>query len=274
MRLRVSRLVKMTRFNEIVNIYKLLKAEWKKKSPNLPKCHEYLTQSKILLIEFSFLPTNMSEVKQEELLIARNILEIAVLYSIQVEDVAGFERNMAQLKPYYFDYQPFMPDSSFKYHILGLNLLFLLSENRVADFHAELELIPFENLSNLYIKHPLSLEQYLMEGCYNKIFLAKANVPSPYYTLFMDTLVVTIRNEIANCIDKAFEKIPIDDLAKMLYFKNDVFLTDFIKKKQWTVGSDKCVHLKAEIEKEQKKLPDIGIAEQVIEYARQLEMIV
>ena len=45
----------------------------------------------------------------------------------------------------------------------------------------------------------------------------------------MDTLVETTRNEIANCVDKAFEKIPVDDLARMLYLKNDT-LPDFIKK--------------------------------------------
>ena len=79
---------------------------------------------------------------------------------------------MAQLKPYYLDYQSYTSESTLKYQILGLNLLFLLSQNRVAEFHTELELIPYKNLNNLYIKHPLSLEQYLMEGCYNKVIIA------------------------------------------------------------------------------------------------------
>lgn len=56
------------------------------------------------------------------------------------------------------------------YPLLGLNLLFLLSQNRVAEFHIELELLPVDKiLNNVYIKHPVSLEQYIMEGSYNKV---------------------------------------------------------------------------------------------------------
>lgn len=35
-----------------------------------------------------------------------------------------------------------LPESSFKYQLLGLNLLCLLAQNRVAEFHTELELLP------------------------------------------------------------------------------------------------------------------------------------
>lgn len=36
----------------------------------------------------------------------------------------------------------------------------------------ELELLPVKELqSNIYIKHPVSMEQYLMEGSYNKVCL-------------------------------------------------------------------------------------------------------
>lgn len=34
----------------------------------------------------------------------------------------------------------------------------------------ELELLPVKELqNNIYIKHPVSMEQYLMEGSYNKV---------------------------------------------------------------------------------------------------------
>lgn len=81
-----------------------------------------------------------------------------------------FCRYMAQLKCYYFDYQNCLEESAYKYQLLGLNLLFLLSQNRVAEFHTELELLPMEHIQNdVYIRHPLSIEQYLMEGSYNKV---------------------------------------------------------------------------------------------------------
>ena len=37
-------------------------------------------------------------------------------------------------------------------------------------FLQELELLPAKDLyQNIYIKHPVSIEQYLMEGSYNKV---------------------------------------------------------------------------------------------------------
>ena len=47
--------------------------------------------------------------------------------------------------------------------------------------------------SNIYLKHPVSMEQYLMEGSYNKVFLAKGNVPAESYIFFVDILLKTIR---------------------------------------------------------------------------------
>nr|KAF6290012.1 proteasome 26S subunit, non-ATPase 8 [Pipistrellus kuhlii] len=80
------------------------------------------------------------------------------------------------------------------HQLLGLNLLFLLSQNRVAEFHTELERLPAKDIqTNVYIKHPVSLEQYLMEGSYNKVFLAKGNIPAESYTFFIDILLDTIR---------------------------------------------------------------------------------
>lgn len=40
--------------------------------------------------------------------------------------------------------------------------------------------------------HPCPL-QYLMEGSYNKVFLAKGNIPAESYTFFIDILLDTIR---------------------------------------------------------------------------------
>lgn len=50
------------------------------------------------------------------------------------------------------------------HQLLGLNLLFLLSQNRVAEFHTELERLPAKDIqTNVYIKHPVSLEQVRMD---------------------------------------------------------------------------------------------------------------
>ena len=39
----------------------------------------------------------------------------------------------------------------------------------------------------------MSLEQYIMEGSYNKVLLAKGNVPAESFTYFIDILLNTVR---------------------------------------------------------------------------------
>ena len=46
--------------------------------------------------------------------------------------------------------------------ILGLYLLRLLTLNKLAEFHMELETYSIEQLSNVFIKHPIQVEQDLM----------------------------------------------------------------------------------------------------------------
>ncbi len=84
-----------------------------------------------------------------------------------------------------------IPASAQQYQILGLNLLRLLALNRIAEFHTELELIPLEKHDNIYIKHPIQLEQYIMEGAYGKVFDAAKDLPAPSYAFFMEYLMQT-----------------------------------------------------------------------------------
>ncbi|KAM4879769.1 26S proteasome non-ATPase regulatory subunit 8 isoform 2-T2 [Sylvia borin] len=174
-------------------LYEQLKGEWGRKSPNLAKCGEALGRLKVALLDLNFLPTSGSSMTKQQLILARDILEIGAQWSILRKDIPSFERYMAQLKCYYFDYKEELPESASRHQLLGLNLLFLLSQNRVAEFHTELERLPAPDIQgNLFIRHPVSLEQYLMEGSYNKVFLAKGNIPAESYTFFIDILLDTI----------------------------------------------------------------------------------
>lgn len=108
------------------------------------------------------------------------------------------------------------------YPLIGLNLLRLLSQSKIAEFHTEIETLDIDViLTNIYIKHPVQVEQCLMEGSYNKIWLSKANVPAEEYLFFMDVLVHTIQKEIAGCCESAYESIPVSDAATLLYFKSN-----------------------------------------------------
>ena len=86
------------------------------------------------------------------------------------------------------------PASERQYPILGLNLLRLLAQNRIAEFHTELELLPTAvRDASAYIKFPAQLEQHIMEGSYNRVLSAKQEgMYAQEGMYFMDMLVDTV----------------------------------------------------------------------------------
>lgn len=73
-----------------------------------------------------------------------------------------------QLKPYYMDFVSQLPTSPNQSAVRGLNLLFLLVENRLAEFHSELELMGDGERASECVVFPVRLEQYLMVGSYDQ----------------------------------------------------------------------------------------------------------
>ncbi|XP_043836800.1 26S proteasome non-ATPase regulatory subunit 8-like [Dromiciops gliroides] len=165
-----------------------------------------------------------------------------------------------------------LPESAYMHQLLGFNMLFLQSQKRVAKLHTELERLPAKDIqTNVYIKHPVSLEQYLMEGSYNKVFLAKGNIPAESYTFFIDT----IRDEIAGCVEKAYEKILFVKATQILFFTAPKKMTEYTKKRGWVLGPSNYYSFKCQQQKpEDTTIRSTELAKQVIKYARQLEVIV
>ncbi|XP_027205775.1 regulatory particle non-ATPase 12 [Dermatophagoides pteronyssinus] len=267
--------------NDTIALSKMLKSEWEHSNHNLEKIEKHLSQLKLHLTKLQFLPIELGEqISKQELIVARDVLEIGAFFSIETKNIPAFERYMAQLKCYYFDYSSDLTESTFKYQLLGLNLLCLLSQNRVSEFHTELELLPMKEIqNNVYIRHPVSLEQYLMEGSYNKIFLSKGNVPSKYYTFFIDILLDTIREDIARCIELAYDQISESEALRLLFFdaKDKTGLVQYAQRRRWTLNDKHAYtfgHGKNRNDGSVIKIPAQKIALQMLEYARELEMIV
>ncbi|MCL7033125.1 hypothetical protein MKW94_003594 [Papaver nudicaule] len=162
---------------------------------DLDTCTNLLSQLKVMLTEFTSLPPLFEDTPNavHELTIARDIFEHAVVLSVKAEDQDAFERDFFQLKPYYTDTAGKLPPSPQEYPILGLNLLRLLVQNRIAEFHTELELMSASAMENLCIKHAVELEQSFMEGAYNRVLSARQTVPHETYVYFMDLLAKTVR---------------------------------------------------------------------------------
>lgn len=145
---------------------------------------------------------------------AGDILEIGAFWSIRTKDVPSFDRYFSQLHTFYTDYRlPFhglivlferftplprssLPPSKHEFPLRGLNLIRLLTQNRIADFHTTLESLPLpadEISLNPYIRHPVNLERWLMEGSYSKVWNAREEAPAEEYKFFVDSLMGTIR---------------------------------------------------------------------------------
>ncbi|XP_020595801.1 26S proteasome non-ATPase regulatory subunit 8 homolog A-like, partial [Phalaenopsis equestris] len=205
-----------------------------------------------------------------------DIYEHAVVLSVKTEDQDAFERDFFQLKPFYTDTCGLIPPSPQEYPILGLNLLRLLAQNRIAEFHTELELLSPTALENPCIKHAVELEQSFMEGAYNRVLSARKSVPHESYVYFMDLLAKTVRDEIAGCSEKAYDSLSVADAKKILMYTSDQELQDYISEEhpEWEIKNGFLFFQKAKELQPHKEIPSLQLINQTLSYARELERIV
>lgn len=267
----------MAPLSTVVSMYQNLIKEWTKKPLNLEKVGQQLTGIKIALTELQFMPTSGASPLPQELVLARDVLEIGVQWSVLMKDIPAFERYMSQLKCYYFDYAGILPDSPYVYQLLGLNLMRLLAQNRLAEFHTELELLPPRELQeNVYIRCPVALEQYLMEGNYNKVFLTKGNVPAENYQFFVNMLLDTLRDEIAACLEKSYARISVSEAGKMLTLAGEKETRAYANNRAWLLSGKEFVFSRSGNQQSDASLPvnSPKLIENFLGYAKELERIV
>ncbi|KAG0267639.1 hypothetical protein DFQ27_008542 [Actinomortierella ambigua] len=258
----------------IKELAQALKAEFNSPSCNLDKCGQLLLKLKIALMEISFLTHDAKHASTEELLLARDVLEIGAQWSIRTKDIDSFERYIAQLQSYYNDYSH-LPPSSQKYSLIGLNLVCLLSQNRISDFHTALEKIEPEQLhNNPSIQYAIKLEQSLMEGSYNRVWSSRQVVPAAEYLFFIDILMGTIRNEIASCSEKAYTSLPLKDAGTLLFFTDMGDILNFAKERNWKVNpAEQKAYFHSSAD-EKVTIPAEQIIKQALFYARDMDRIV
>jgi len=225
--------------------------------------------------------------------LSREVYEKGAFFSIKKNDPAGFERNVKQLKIYYRDFDKKIgTKSSNEYKILGLYLLFLLSTDRIGEFHTELELVAERD--SQFIQRPVMLERYLMEGNYAKINESVVEFSGQeHYPTFLAELQNTMRKRILESLERSTTSISVDRVSKMLYMKSSAEVAAFLKKIQDEADSqmadgdegDAAVGTKWEISgsnlklkegagKYENKIPVMETLGNVIDYATEIERIV
>jgi len=274
----------MTTPQNISVLYKKLIGEWQKgETKNIDAVEKTIHQLKTELATIGVLASAPDSPQALELIqIQRDMAEISAQVFCLKKDMEGFKRAIGQLKSLYGTISLLdktVGESASKYHMLGLDLMCLLAQNNLSSFHMELERIATKvALENPYIAFPVKLEQALMEGAYNKIFLSKSNLPSPYYGFFMDILLDTVRGEIAACMEKAYRILSCKEAARLLFFDGSDAQRNVVsygQKRKWELSKDKQTFVFGE----EKKSHGDGLLDasrliaQNIFYAKQLEMI-
>ncbi|KXN93152.1 26S proteasome non-ATPase regulatory subunit 8, partial [Leucoagaricus sp. SymC.cos] len=151
------------------------------------------------------------------------------------------------------------------------------TQNRIAEFHTTLESLPLsaeEIAGNQFISHPVNLERWLMEGSYSKVWNAREGAPVEEYKFFVDSLMGTIRNEIASCGEAAYERLPLKDAATLLFFPNRSDLLRFAQERGWQVNLTEETISFAKKGEEKVEIPKQKLISASLAYARELEQIV
>ncbi|KAJ5029600.1 DNA replication and checkpoint protein-domain-containing protein [Bipolaris maydis] len=255
------------------------------KSHNYQQSTSLLGKAKIALLNLNAL-IPQEKTPRKHLQLARETLELGAIISIRLKDTESFTRYFQQLQPFYALPESTLPkDGSNSSKVTGLYLLLLLSEGDYAGFHTLLETLEVAAAqagskleADQFIQYPVRLEQALMEGSYDKVWVETKSerVPGEEFGLFTEILIGTIRKEIASCSERAYPSIPISDAKSLLFLDSEGSVVNFAKESGWVVKDGRIYFPQQEDDYMSKDI--LVTSDQVIEntlgYARELETIV
>ncbi|CAG5184963.1 uncharacterized protein ALTATR162_LOCUS11169 [Alternaria atra] len=255
------------------------------KSHNYQQSTSLLGKAKIALLNLNAL-IPQEKTPRKHLQLARETLELGAIISIRLKDTESFTRYFQQLQPFYSLPESTLPkDGSNSSKVTGLYLLLLLSEGDYAGFHTQLETLEVAAAqagakleADQFIQYPIRLEQALMEGSYDKVWVETKSerVPGEEFALFTEILIGTIRKEIASCSERAYPSIPVSDAKSLLFLDSEGSVVNFAKESGWLVKDSRIYFPQQEDEYMSRDI--LVTSDQVIEntlgYARELETIV
>ena len=125
-----------------------------------------------------------------------------------------------------------------------------------------------------YIKYPAQREQHIMEGSYNKVLSARRDgLFQNEGMYFMDMLVDMVREEIAECSEKAYDNIVAGDLQTLLMLSSSADLNEYAAQRKWSVSAGDVRFGKGDAET-LFELPARKLISETLAYAKELERIV
>lgn len=192
----ITKMPSVTDPNDLASLIRQL--ETNVTSGNHQSSTQLLTRAKLALLHNNALVPSATT-PPNLLAAAQNILELGALISLRQQDAAAFTRYFQQLQPFYsassLQQNQQAQQESQRSKIIGLYLLLLLSQGDYAGFHTLLE--GFEMGEGVdgsnqrleddkFIQYPIRLEQWLMEGSYDRVWdeTRSERVPSEEFAIF------------------------------------------------------------------------------------------
>jgi 26S proteasome regulatory subunit N12 len=274
-----------------------------------------LQQAKLASLEF---PSQQSmdgsvTASVEEVGLTRELLEVSITSSVPAGDWHGFELQLAQLLPLYSAGGGGESEATKESRrlVTGLQLMHLLVEARLSDFHCRVETLQEADIAHPLIAFPLKLEATLLEGGYNKVravgapcFFFHTHKNSPYhqhthtkpahksptllqvltlnnspphelFKYFLVRLEGTVRDDIADCAAAAYKSLPVGAACKMLRLEGGASaLSAYAEGRglEWVVEGDTLRF--APPESTERRLNAATIMANALGYAAELERVV
>lgn len=154
-----------------------------------------LSKAKLALLHANGLAPNPAS-KPELLVAGQHVLELGALTSIRLRDPLAFTRYFQQLQPFYSLPNTQSHKQSQRSKVTGLYLLLLLSQGDYAGFHTQLESLEMAAgqsgarglEDDEFVQYPMRLEQWLMEGSYDRVWeeTKSERVPSEEFAMFSE----------------------------------------------------------------------------------------
>jgi 26S proteasome regulatory subunit N12 len=149
-----------------------------------------LTRAKLLLASSNLL-TPTPSTPAHDVLLSRTVFEIGAYTSIQLADQPAFVNYLGYLHNFF----ALNVGGEHEAELTGLNLLRLLAENKIAEFHTTLEILGDSQVkASEPVRFARGLEEWVMEGAYNRVWKAgEGNQVNDYQKFFLHVLMDTIR---------------------------------------------------------------------------------
>lgn len=245
------------------------------------KALELLADLKRSLVTLHSLPPiNMrtSPTWEQEILLAKEVYEFAVILSVTLGDKDLFQKSVSNVQMYYSLGMGRGADEDMRINIVALNLLFLLVQNRLADFHCELELLSDADRKHPYVVFCTQLDEHFTIGSYDSILRAASQPPNPSFNFFLNSLLETVRINIADCASSSYASLTIHAATDLLMFKSTAETLSFVEayyKDEWVVDlKDSSINVKGQQLQRSEGIPALKVITQSLSYATEMERIV